>query len=124
MRGLLLPCFALAILPVALASCASGGSRESSSLRDTITYEDVQDLSVSSAYEAIRRLRPRWLLSRGTGAGEVVVFLNERRLGPVSALEGIQTSSIVTMTFIDARDATIRFGSGHSGGIISVITRK
>jgi hypothetical protein len=121
---------AIIMIPAALASCASGGGERSGSSPDLISAEDLEGMSVSSAYEAIRRLRPRWLTTRGTqsiqdsSAGQPVVFVDDIRFGDTSSLQSMRISDIVSIRYINARDATTRFGTGYSGGIISVSMKR
>lgn len=118
------------LLSVALSACASSSSSRSGGSTDLITQEEISSLSVSSAHDAVRRLRPRWLQGRGSqsiqtsGVQLPVVFVDEVRFGPIESLQGIQTSDISSMRFINARDATTRFGTGYPAGIIDVTTRR
>ena len=54
-------------LATALAACASGGG-SGGPRRDPnlITAEELAEYTTLSALDVIRRLRPRWLQSRGT----------------------------------------------------------
>lgn len=67
----------------------------------------------------IRRLRPAWLQSRGSPA---VYVGNMRQPRGVNALFNIPIGQIRLMEFIRAADATTRWGTGHMGGVIRVVT--
>lgn len=130
MRGILV---VLLTSSLAAFGCASSGGAEDGSSggsRNLITAEDLNDPAVQSlnALEAVDRLRPRWLRSRtssrGGGQTRPVVFLNGARYGGLDALQNIQVGDVEQIRFINARDATTRFGTGVQGGVIAVETRR
>ena len=71
------------------------------------------------AMGVVRRLRPAWLQARGTA---VVYVDNMRQQGGLGALFNIPIGQIRLMEFIGAADATTRWGTGHMGGVIRVLT--
>jgi hypothetical protein len=118
----------LSLLAVVIlgSACASSGQPGQSRPRrnsNLITREELSELSVSTAYEAVRRLRPGWLQGRGRSGLPVVYRNNSRWGGDPRSLESIQINAISEMRFLNARDATTRYGTGFSGGVILVVTR-
>ena len=88
-----------------------------------ITADELSGLSVGNAYEAVRRLRPAWLLARGRSPLPVV-YRNDTRWGDdPRSLESIQIDIVSEMRFMSATDATTRYGSGFTGGLILVVAR-
>ena len=81
-----------------------------------------------SAFKLIERLRPNWLRSRGKisftrpGAGYPVVYIDAIRHGNLNTLHQMTPHQIRRIEFIRAADATIRWGTGHSGGAINIVT--
>ena len=120
-------CFLSLIAVVVLGSaCASSGQPDQSRprrSRNLITADELSGLSVSSAYEAVRRLRPAWLQARGRSPLPVVYRNNSRWGGDPRSLESIRIDSVSEMRFLSASDATTRYGSGFTGGVILVATR-
>jgi hypothetical protein len=105
------------------AACASGGgSGSTSGSRYVITGEQIAEAAVSDALEAVERLRPDWLRSRGAG-GSIQAYRDGFRLGSVEALRSIGAEQIRSIRFINARDATTRWGTDHGAGAIEVVTR-
>ena len=114
-----------------LASCASstgGGGTPAGSL---ITAEQLDNLGPGvSAYEAIERLRPVWLRDRGVNSPSAIyaddtlpkVHIDTTPYD-VSALRSFRTTDIQTISFMDGRDATTRYGTGYVNGVILVVTR-
>lgn len=116
-----------------LWGCASGGTTPDSRAspeRHRLSYEELQALPPTNAYEAVRQLRPAWLRSRAgtlrTATGRVPpqVFLDGRPFGALVALYDFGTKTIQEIQFISGTDATIRYGTGYPGGIINVVSRR
>ena len=104
------------------AACASGGGGEQGPRRDPnlITAEELADYHNLDCYDAVRRLRPRWLQSR---AGDPTVVRDGSRLGPASDyLAQIQVGQVASIRYLSATEATMRFGTGANGGAIVVTT--
>jgi hypothetical protein len=118
------------LFTLAMAACAStGGSARSTT--GMLTAEDLDNLGPGvSAYEAIERLRPVWLRDRGVNSPsaayaddtlpKVHIDTTPYDLG---ALRSFRTTDIQTISFMDGRDATTRFGTGYVNGVILVTTR-
>lgn len=118
---------ALALLPL-LAGCASGTGGGSSST-GVLTMEDLEGWEGRSLGEAIQALRPRWLRSRGNtsiefGEETVRVILDGAVIGAADqALRQIEVDVVRDARYLDAREATTRYGTGFGGGAIAVRTR-
>ena len=113
------------VLPAAVMflSCSSGvGSTRLSGMRDVLTIEEISKENVTNAYEAVSKLRPHFFQTRGTS--RPMVYLDNIRYGEVSSLRDIPVSSVHQIEYINASDATTRFGTGHTGGVIMVLTRR
>ncbi|MGQ0714229.1 MAG: hypothetical protein ACT4PJ_10900 [Gemmatimonadaceae bacterium] len=123
--------FALAALVAAfMAGCAppraasEGGAPAD---RNLITLEQVEAARVDNAYELVRTLHPMWLRKRGSSSiqndGEIIVYLNDTRMGGPETLRQIETISITSIRFYDVGAANFKFGQGHSHGAIQVSTK-
>jgi len=122
-RTRFLSLLAVVILGGACASSGQLGQSRPRLSRNLITADELSELSVSNAYEAVRRLRPAWLRARGR-SGLPVVYRNNNRWGDdPRSLEDIRIDVISEMRFLSASDATTRYGSGFTGGVILVATR-
>ncbi len=115
----------LAVVILGSACASSGQPGQSRPRRDSnlITAEELSGLTVSSAYEAVRQLRPAWLQPRGRSPLPAVFRNNSRWGGDPSSLESIRIDSVSEMRFLSASDATTRYGTGFTGGVILVVTR-
>ena len=118
----------LSLLAVVIlgSACASSGQPDQSRPRrdsNLITADELSGLTVGNAYEAVRRLRPAWLQARGRSPLPVVYRNDTRWGGDPSSLESIRIDSVSEMRFLSASDATTRYGTGFTGGVILVVTR-
>lgn len=118
--------FAGFALATGLAGCASSGGGESGGPRrdpNLITAEELADYTTLSAVDVVRRLRPRWLQGRG-GQNTPVLILDGTRMGDAqNELRSISVSDIAEMQYLNASDATMRFGTNFTGGAILVTSR-
>ena len=118
---------AIALFLIATA-CASTGARTPGPRpdRDTITREQIVEHRFSTAYEAVAALRSNWLTARGTDSfhnpSEVLVYVDNVRLGGVDAMRGVNTLSVSYIKHFDGLAATGRWGVGHASGVILIST--
>jgi hypothetical protein len=111
---------------VLVGACAS--RLKTGEVRDhgTLTREQIAESHFSTAYDAVEALRSNWLKARGTDSfqtpSEVLVYLDNTRLGGTDTLREIAANTIVYMRFYDGVSATGRWGIGHAAGVIYVST--
>lgn len=138
MRRKLVLAARLAAAALAASACASAGtpaSNVSESSPDRITAVEIEATSgATTAYDLVRRLRPRWLQAGATasiGGGRVtnqvlLVYLDGNRLGTVDAMRTLNSSGIKSMQYYDAvRAATVLrdIGAEPISGAIVISTR-
>ena len=128
----------LLIASTLLTACAGkqapeGGGTFAS--RDLLTREQILEARVSNAYDAVERLRSRWLRMRGTtqvpshnGGPQfrdqhVLAYLDDQKLGSIEALRTVETAAIQYIRFYSAAEAAGRWGFNHGGGVVFVSTR-
>ena len=110
------------------AGCASGGGggEERGPRRDPnmITAEELVPHANLNCLEAVRQLRPRWLQGRG-GMNDPVVVQDGNRMGrAVNVLPNIRAGNVESLKYLNARDATTRYGTTVTAGAIEVTTRR
>lgn len=110
------------LLLLLLGSCAGGGGGTVRSSASLITAEELVPMVNFTVYEAVRRLRPRWLQSRAPGQ-EAVVFLDDARIGGVEELRLLEANQVREIRYRSGPDATTRYGTGYGGGTIEVRSR-
>ncbi len=116
MKALRLLVPVVAVLGLACASAGQTGQQSGRS-RNVITVEELSGMMDQNAYDAIRRLRPQWLTTRGSA---IVVFVESTRAGAVDYLRTIALTDVAELRYISASDATTRFGTGYPGGVVQV----
>ncbi len=122
----------LAALLVVLAGCSTTGASSSRSggSRNLILAEELMEIERSNAYEAVRRLRPRWLQSRGAGSIGTLerdtprIYVDGQLYGEAESLRTLDTREIQELRYMSASDATTRYGTNHTAGAILVVTRR
>ena len=127
MRSPILLLFAVA----AFAGCASGSGAKSSSPHpdpNVITLEEIDKSTALTALEMVQSLRPRWLSKRGANSlrndSPVVLYVNNSRVGNAERLREYAPRHLGEARYLDAMQATQRFGTGHRSGAIMIFFRQ
>jgi hypothetical protein len=110
-----------------VAACA-GGVRQSRPDRNVISEQELQAAGSTDAYNVVQALRPLWLQKRGpstiTLQESVKVYLDGALLGGPEYLRQIDVLSVSTIRYMDALEATQRWGLDHGQGAIVVVSRR
>ena len=99
---------------------------------DVISAEELADPAVSTgtALDAVRRLRPAFLMSRGAvsikdpTAGSVHVSIDGGALVSVDNLNALRPHQIAEIRYLGAADAAQRFGTSAGSGSVILIKSK
>jgi len=118
-------------LIVALAACASAGGTSTGTPRSSSTRLVAADFDNDvglDVFMIVQRYRPRWLQVRGAttaqGPAQIAVIIDgTRQQGSVELLRSIRGSEVDEIRYLNARDATTRYGTDMTGGAIEVITK-
>ena len=115
---------------VTLGGCASGGAtRPRSGSGATLSQEQLERANSDNLFDAIMKLRPEWLTSRGPTSvtdptpNSVDIYMNGNMLGKADYLRQVRLLDVTEVKYWDAGSASARFGMGHPRGVIE-ITRK
>ena len=116
-------------LVAALAvSCTPPATARSSRDPNVITSEELVPLQASNAYDAVRRLRPNFLTSRGlttlrgTDTGYPKVYLDRVLFGDINSLKNLSVNGIREIHYYNGPEAAGRFGLDNVSGAIEVIS--
>jgi hypothetical protein len=122
---------ATSIAMVFALGCASANTqgRASAGTGNTITADQLARTNSEYVYDALLKLRPSWLTSRGATSitdatpTSVSVFMGNTLLGKAESLRDIRVVDVSEVKYWDAASASARFGMGHPRGVIE-LTRK
>jgi len=99
----------LLLVLMLVAGCASSGERTSRGNPSIITQDELAELSGANLYEAVDRLRPRWLHSRAvmglSGPGQVLVYVNRSYQGGPESLRDLGISGVHRLRYLDGPQA-------------------
>ena len=120
---------AIALFLLAAGACATASGGGSGRSPSVLLADELQELNVENAYQAVERARPQWLNSRASptpanpDGAEPVVYVDGIRAGDLRELLRVRVANVVRIEYLRSNDATGRFGTNHQGGAILVTTR-
>jgi len=119
---------ALSLAGMVIAAAAPAEAQKPKRNPDVITAEEIATRTdIQTAYDAVRRLRGAMLRTRPggsllRGSDPIWVYVDNVKAGDLNALEDILASRVYEIRKFSASDATTRFGTGHTNGVILVTT--
>ena len=134
--------YRVASLSLFLAACGGGQAQPASGASpqatvgptrgsaNVILSEEIAASGTANVLQAIKLLRPSMLRGRSgstsdqSGSADIVVYQDGVKSGGPNALEAMPTIAVREIRFMNAADATTRFGTGHPMGAILVTTKR
>jgi hypothetical protein len=121
--------FLMLFTAVSASGCVSARPQgpEGSSGGNRLTRTQLSSASSDNLYDAINKLRPEWLSSRGPTSvtdatpTSVSVFMNGNMLGKGDILKQVSLLDVTEVRYWEASQASARFGMGHPRGVIEII---
>ena len=123
----------LPLLAASLLACASGGATTAASTTTAaatsgpnsarLSQEEVTAADLPTAYELVDRLRRPWLRLDAITRGEVVVYMDNQKVGGAEKLREIPAVDVAEMVYMPNDQAIQRWGSDIKGSVI-VVTRR
>ena len=117
-------------LSLAFAACAGSGARGSASgTSDVLTAEDLEPWASQDLFTIVQRMRPTWMQNRapftGQGRASIVIIVNgQRQEGALELLRDFKGTDVEEARFLNARDATTRYGTDMTAGAILISTKR
>jgi len=118
------------VLTLGLGACAVGGASSGSARgpADRITPEELDEWASQDLFTIVQRLRPSWMQVRSPvtaqGRPTIAIILDgQRQLGSLEVLRNFKASDVEELRFMNARDATTRYGTDMTAGAILIITK-
>lgn len=118
------------ILALATVGCSSSTHRSPPRDRNLITADEILRSNATTALEAVERLRPGFLTTRGATSIQdpnpptPIVYLDGIRYGIAQSLSSIPAIGIATIQYLPPIEAGMRYGLGHDGGAILVVSKR
>jgi hypothetical protein len=112
-----------------VVGCAGATTQGRSGQGDgtTLTQTELASTNANNLYDALAKLRPEWLSSRGatsvtdaTPTG-VDVYMNGTFLGKAEYLRDVRLQDVTKVTYWNAGQAAARFGMGHPRGVLEIV---
>ena len=93
---------------------------------DIITEAEISATVYQNALEVVQGLRPTMLRPRtgGANAQAVMLYLDGVKMNDLQGMSTVPAERVREIRFINARDATTRWGTGHDSGVILVTTKR
>ncbi len=120
-----------------VAALSASGALAAQRRTSILTGEEIERAkgNISTAYEAVEILRPRWLqrheLARIPGTPQeplqdtsIRVFLNDHDMGPADYLKTISAGAILEMRWLSANEAASRYGASGGQAAIAVTLKR
>jgi len=108
--------------------CATAGKAPASQ-HNVVTSEELVRAGDVTLYEALSKLRPAFLRSRGiipgatTPAAPIQVYIDGMRMGETDHLRQIVAKNVQEVRFLEPQQAIARFGGNNSGGALVIILK-
>ena len=123
--------FLFTLTTTTVAACAGATQQATSDRgsRNQLTREQLAAANTANLYEAISKVRPEWLSSRGPTSvtnstpTSVDVFMNGSMLGKAEYMKEVGVLDVTAVRYWDAASASARFGMGHPRGVIEIVTK-
>lgn len=118
--------FYLIALAAALGCATTSGTAGAGGRGNIITEQELAAANVSNAYEAVERLRPNFLRSRGPSSLRTdvtslpTVYVGRQKYGDATALRQIPINTISQIRFYTASEASISYGMDNPNGVIEI----
>lgn len=120
----------IVLLGTLIGACVRAAPGAPGGDRNFIGEDAIAAMRVASAYDVVARTRAEFLRGRGRESLDprvpsipVHVFVDNTYYGDVSVLRTIPASQLAGIRFYQGYEAQQKFGSGHMGGVIQLITK-
>lgn len=125
------PNCALALAVAAQIGCVSTQRLDLASGIRVVNEDEIAAMHATSAYDVVSRTHPAYLHSRGRKSLDsrmpeipAHVFVDDTYYGDIGTLRTIPASELSQVRFYQGYEAQYKFGSGHMGGVIQLITKR
>ncbi|MEP6508042.1 MAG: hypothetical protein ABJC63_07435 [Gemmatimonadales bacterium] len=116
---------------VLCVGCVRSKSAELHGGADVLREDDIEALHAASAYDVVLRTHVEFIRGRGRESldprnQEVAahVFMDDTFYGDINTLKAVPASQLAEIHFYKSYEAQYKFGTGHIGGVVQLITKQ
>jgi hypothetical protein len=122
---------AIAMLTIGCGSAPMPVAVGASGHRDVLVEAEIQAGKTPgmTVYDLVAHMRPEYLRSRGSNSlrdltpPTAVVYLDGFKYGSLESMRSISADGVAQIQYLNASNATTRFGTDHTGGAILITSR-
>jgi len=125
------PTCALALAVAVQIGCVSTQRRPATSGIDSVGEDEIEAMHAATAHDVVSRIHGEYLHSRGRQSMDsripeipAHVFVDDTYYGDINTLRTVPASQLSEVRFYQAYEAQYKFGSGHMGGVVQLITKR
>jgi hypothetical protein len=125
------PSIVLALAVAGQFACVSTQRRPATAGIDSIGEDEIEAMHAASAYDVVSRTHGEYLHSRGRQSMDsrtppipAHVFVDDTYYGDIDTLKTVPASQLAEVRFYQSYEAQYKFGSGHMGGVVQLITKR
>jgi hypothetical protein len=113
-----------------LTACLNTQGRPATSGIDVVGEDQIENMRAVTAYDVVARVHGEYLHSRGRQTLDARteipahVYVDDTFYGDISTLKAVPASQLAEVRFYQAYEAQYKFGSGHMGGVVQLITKR
>jgi hypothetical protein len=113
-----------------LTACLNTQRRPATSGIDVVGEDQIENMRAVTAYDVVSRVHGEYLHSRGRQTQDARteipahVYVDDTFYGDISTLKAVPASQLAEVRFYQAYEAQYKFGSGHLGGVVQLITKR
>ncbi len=116
---------------VPCVGCVSAKSAEMHSGADVLREDAIEALHAASAYDVVLRTHVEYIRGRGRESLDprnddvaAHVFMDDTFYGDINTLKAVPASQLAEIHFYKSYEAQYKFGTGHIGGVVQLITKQ
>ena len=109
--------------PAAAPAAAPEKAKPAKSDPNHLSADEITAANRPTTYDVVDHLRRAWLRKDMLTGEEVVVYMDEQKIGGADKLRDIPTVDVAELQYLPNKDAVKRWGSDIKGGVI-VVSRK
>lgn len=125
------PTCTVVLAVVVQLGCVSTQRHPATAGMNSIGEDEIEAMHAASAYDVVSRTHSEYFHSRGRQSLDsrikeipAHVFVDDTYYGDINTLKTVPASELSEVRFYQSYEAQYKFGSGHMGGVVQLITKR